>query len=352
MQTSSNGSHVILRVMKLAGAIVCVALTLFVVESHRDRFFSQRAPRAYAESQQSMASLTTTEALTATLKFAHAVYVVPENASITVDLVVEDASDLAGWEAVLVYDPAFLAPTQLTAGDFLAGSGRVQDVLGPRETVPGRLLIGSYTHGTTPTVNGNGVLAHVTFSALSAGRTLVNIDNTVLVSLADLGIVEVQPATSFGTEIVYDTPLAVALASLDATATASGVMLTWETVSEIDNQGFHVLRSASSGASATAQAFVPSLAPGSSQGARYEWLDTDVSPGSTYFYWLEDIATSGIITRHGPVRIELQTPTAVKSGDLVAGSASTSFDLWWLALLCVAATLVGGALGVWKYAKH
>jgi hypothetical protein len=338
--------------MRLAGLIVCVALTLLVFEIHRDHFSLLRVSHANAAPQQSMSSLTTTETLTATIKFAHDVYVVPENASITVDLVVEDVSNLAGWEAVLVYDPAFLAPTQLAAGDFLAGSGRVQDVLGPREYIPGRLLIGSYTHGTTPAVNGNGVLAHVTFSALEAGRTLVNIDNSVLVSLADLGVVEVQPATSFGTEIVYDAPLAIALARFDATATASGVMLTWETVSEIDNQGFHVLRSGSTDVSATAQAFVPSLAPGSSQGASYEWLDTDVSLGSTYFYWLEDISTSGILTRHGPVRIELQTPTAVKSSDPVVGSASTSLDLWLLASICVAATLAGGALGVWRYAKR
>ena len=176
MQIRRHGSHVLFRVMKHAGVIVCVALTLLVVEIHRDHFFPQWVPRAYAEPHQSIASLTTTEALTATIKSAQNVYVVPEIPSITVDLVVEEAGNLAGWEAVLVYDPAFLAPTQMTPGDFLSGSGRIQDVLGPREIVPGRLLIGSSTHGTAPPVNGNGVLAHITFSVLNTGRTLVNID--------------------------------------------------------------------------------------------------------------------------------------------------------------------------------
>jgi hypothetical protein len=339
-------------VLKQAGVIVCIALTLLVVEIHRDHYFPQSVSRAYAEPHRSIASLTTTEALTATIRFAQDIYVVPENPSITVALVVEDAESLAGWEAVLVYDPAFLVPTQMTPGDFVSGSGRIQSVLGPREAVPGRLLIGSSTHGTALPVNGNGVLAHITFSVLNTGRTLVNIDNDVLASLPDIGIVEVQPATNVGTEIVQNAPLAVALARFDATAMASGVLLTWETVSEIDNQGFHVFRSSTPDAPGTVQAFVPSLVPGNSQGASYQWLDTDVSPGGTYFYWLEDVTTSGILTLHGPVRIELQTPTAVKSSDLVVESATALIDPWWLALAGVVAVLVGGAYSVWKYAQR
>ncbi len=343
--------HVRLRVMRLAGFIVCAALTLLVGEIDRDCFSPPRARRANAAPQQSFASLASTEALTATIKFAQDVYVVPEDASITVDLVVEDTANLAGWEAVLVYDPAVLAPTQMIAGNFLSESGRTQEVLGPREDVPGRLLIGGYTHGTTPTVTGNGALAHVTFSVHDTGRTLVNIDNAVLASLLDPGVVEVQPATTVGTEIVHDAPLAIALARFDATATAGGVLLTWETISEIDHWGFHILRSSTPDADGTLQAIVPSPAPGSGQGASYQWLDTDVSAGETYFYWLDEIATSGILTLHGPVAIELQTPTAVESSDLFVKSATGLIDLRWLVFACVTAVLVGGAYSVWRFVQ-
>jgi len=84
-------------------------------------------------------------------------------------------------------------------------------------------------------------------------------------------------------------PLAVTLASFEAQAQTNSILLTWETVSEIDNAGFNLYRSNSSAGPGELQAFVPSAAPGSSQGAIYEWTDLDVQPGVTYFYWLEAI---------------------------------------------------------------
>jgi hypothetical protein len=36
----------------------------------------------------------------------------------------------------------------------------------------------------------------------------------------------------------------------------------------------------------------PSAAPGDVMGAQYDYIDTDVLIGNTYFYWLEDLDTS------------------------------------------------------------
>jgi hypothetical protein len=349
MQSKSNGSQAILRIITCAGAIVCVVLTLLVIGIHGGNA-SLKPVRAYAEPNQTISQIKATEDTTATIKFAQDVYIVSDNSSITVDLIVVGASNSAGWEAVLVYNPAFLTPTQVTPGAFLSGSGRTQDVLGPRETIPGRLLIGSSTHGTALPVNGSGVLAHITFNVLATGRTLVTIDNGLLVALPNVGIVEVQPTTVRGTEIVHDSPLAVVLAHLDATSTGSGVALTWETVSEIDNLGFDVYRNSTPSAPGAQQVFVPSLAPGNSQGASYQWLDTNVSPGSTYFYWLENVSTGGIATRHGPIGIEYQSPTAVKLTDLVVDRGATLTHLWWwVTLACIAVVFAGGVYSVWKH---
>jgi len=43
--------------------------------------------------------------------------------------------------------------------------------------------------------------------------------------------------------------------------------------------------------------------PGSPFGAEYEFIDSDATGFQTYFYWLEDIDVSGVITLHGPVEV-------------------------------------------------
>ena len=107
-------------------------------------------------------------------------------------------------------------------------------------------------------------------------------------------------------------PLAVTLASFEAQGQTSSILLTWETVSEIDNAGFNLYRSDSSAGPGELQTFVPSAAPGSSQGAAYEWTDLDVLPGVTYFYWLEAIDLNGQATLLGSVNAMVQSPTAVR----------------------------------------
>ena len=107
-------------------------------------------------------------------------------------------------------------------------------------------------------------------------------------------------------------PLAVILANFEAQGQTNSILLTWETVSEIDNVGFNLYRSDFSAGPRELQTFVPSAAPGSSQGAAYEWTDLDVQPGVTYFYWLEAIDLNGQATLLGSVSAIVQPPTAVR----------------------------------------
>jgi hypothetical protein len=123
--------------------------------------------------------------------------------------------------------------------------------------------------------------------------------------------------------------LAVTLADLRAESQNDHVLITWETVSEMNNQGFNLYRSTSpdtAGQKINA-ALIPSQAPGSAQGAVYTWQDAEVTAGATYYYTLEDLDISGASSLHGPVSVVFQAPTAVTLGDLAASPASLPASL-------------------------
>ncbi len=129
------------------------------------------------------------------------------------------------------------------------------------------------------------------------------------------------------------TPLAVTLASFDAQAMADRIQLSWETVSEANNAGFNLYRSASP------------AAPGSTQGASYSYEDTEVSAGQTWYYWLEDVDLNGATSLHGPVSATLQAPTAVTLDALQAQAANPGSVTTWGALVA-ALIAAAGVLGV------
>ncbi len=141
-------------------------------------------------------------------------------------------------------------------------------------------------------------------------------------------------------------PLAVTLASFDAQAQAGHVLVSWETVSELNNAGFNLYRTGSVGDGEPSRrdrpeqgellAFVPSQAPGSTLSASYSYADLNVEPGQTYWYWLEDVDLSGATTLHGPVSVVYDAPTAVTLSAVQAertDAAALSVALVLLALL-------------------
>ncbi|MEZ4770521.1 MAG: LamG-like jellyroll fold domain-containing protein, partial [Caldilineales bacterium] len=94
---------------------------------------------------------------------------------------------------------------------------------------------------------------------------------------------------------VTDTPLAVTLASFDATTQPGAVLLTWETVSEIDNLGFNLYRAEVESGSWTQlnQDLIASPNPGGAAGNSYQWTDSGVTPGVRYWYRLEAVDLAG-----------------------------------------------------------
>ena len=175
----------------------------------------------------------------------------------------------------------------------------------------------------------------VDFSACPAAQQ-TRYTNTVTGFLGEDPPGEVEVTSAL--DVFYPcTTLAVTMADFRAEPQSDHVLVSWETVSELDNLGFNLHRSESPNAPGQQinAGLIPSQAPGSAQGARYTWQDYDVIAGATYHYWLEDVDLNGATTLHGPVSITYQAPTAVALGDLAAGSA----DAPWTGLPPVAALI-------------
>lgn len=96
---------------------------------------------------------------------------------------------------------------------------------------------------------------------------------------------------------------AVEVAAFDAAPQDNGVMLTWETATELDNLGFNIYRAQSQVGELIKlnPSLIASKTLGSLTGASYSFLDDSAMPGVTYYYWLEDIDAFGGSSRHGPV---------------------------------------------------
>jgi len=101
-------------------------------------------------------------------------------------------------------------------------------------------------------------------------------------------------------------PTLITLSHFRAETTDTGVRLTWQTESEVENTGFHIWRSTEEDGDyiRLTDALIP--ATGSETvAAAYEYEDETAEAGTRYYYKLEDIDANGDSVMHGPVT----TPT-------------------------------------------
>ncbi len=136
-------------------------------------------------------------------------------------------------------------------------------------------------------------------------------------------------------------PNAITLESFTATKTEDGtVMLDWMTSAEFDHAGFNVYR-ADSNQFVNAVTLNAQIIPSNGiqgQGGRYALEDTTTEAG-IWFYWLEDIDIYGERTLHGPVEINMSSPTAVTVSQ-VSLTLVTAQVVMMLAMLLVGLTAV------------
>ncbi len=113
--------------------------------------------------------------------------------------------------------------------------------------------------------------------------------------------------------VVFTTPLPVELTSLLATTNEGVVMITWQTVTEVDNVGFNVLRKTRDEASFTQ---IASFTTNSSlRGAgtsnspkKYSFVDNNVASGITYSYKVQSVATTGAVKDWNAIAVTVGVP--------------------------------------------
>lgn len=220
-------------------------------------------------------------------------------------------------------------------------------------TTPGERIVNQAVTAGTNTINGIPIPANAAVGVPIAMRFRLYAGTT---EPAEQSPQAAQP-TGRGTggeaedQSVQAIPLATTVTGFGATAQASGIQLAWETTSELNTQGFNVYRSPSPAAPQTLLAFVPSQAPGSTGGASYTWLDPNVAPGQTYYYWLEHVDLSGATTLYGPVEATAQAPTAVTLSGLGAASQSGGASAGRPPVLLLLALAAGAVGGLWLWAR-
>ncbi|MCM2276947.1 MAG: C25 family cysteine peptidase [Oligoflexia bacterium] len=114
----------------------------------------------------------------------------------------------------------------------------------------------------------------------------------------------------------------VSMMSLQATGYDGAVSVDWITGSELDHSGFNVYRSASpdSGYIQINPSLIRNFSSSTLGHGRYRFVDTSVQNGRSYFYRVEDVATNGTRTFHGPVSA---TPRA-GAGPVPSASTGTN----------------------------
>ncbi len=94
-----------------------------------------------------------------------------------------------------------------------------------------------------------------------------------------------------------DIPLPVSLASFDAIAATDGIHLSFTTASETDNARFEIWKGASADGAFVKLVDLPSQGNSSTE-QRYEFTDTDVTAGRSYWYYLADVDLQGNRSEH------------------------------------------------------
>lgn len=91
---------------------------------------------------------------------------------------------------------------------------------------------------------------------------------------------------------VQGEPTAISLAGYTLSPGRGGVQIDWETASEINNVGFHILRSKSNDVATAVRVnpeIILSQATGRMVGAAYTYVDASATAWVTYHYWLEAV---------------------------------------------------------------
>lgn len=142
--------------------------------------------------------------------------------------------------------------------------------------------------------------------------------NLVLLSAALLGLAAVLVVALTSSDVMgrllrgtAGSRGSVAVTTFAGWSEQGAAHIQWQTDSETDIVGFLLYQSESDGASyeQLTQDPIPSQAPGG--GGTYNFVNSEVVAGQTYFYKLESVDSLGTINEHGPISIMIYPISAL-----------------------------------------
>lgn len=98
----------------------------------------------------------------------------------------------------------------------------------------------------------------------------------------------------------------IVLLYFSAVSAENGILVSWETATEVNNFGFNIYRAEQvegERIKLNPELIMSALGPGGLEGAKYEFLDETAVVGVTYYYWLEDVPLESGVTPglYGPI---------------------------------------------------
>jgi len=125
---------------------------------------------------------------------------VSTGSSATLDVNISDVTDLYGFQFDLSFAPSILSANGTTEGPFLPSGGTTFFVPGTIDNTNGTISTTADTLiGAISGVNGGGTLAFVTFTALAAGTSSIDLSNVLLI---DSGFNPIDTSLESGSVIV------------------------------------------------------------------------------------------------------------------------------------------------------
>ena len=115
------------------------------------------------------------------------------NETFVVQVMIEAAADLGGFQFDLTYDPSILQVQEAVVGDFLESTDRSAVPVGPEvDNAEGWAAFGAASFGSGPGPSGAGVLATITCIARGGGSTVLHLQEVQVLDTA----LSVQPITA------------------------------------------------------------------------------------------------------------------------------------------------------------
>jgi hypothetical protein len=144
------------------------------------------------------------EALVApTIRFDPSSSTVSTGATLGVNIVVDNAADLGGFEFTMTFDPAVVTAVTVTLGSFLGSTGRSVGAVTPIiDNTTGTVKYAAFSWGVGLGPDETGTLAVVTLQAVAAGSTSLNFSQAQLTDTQWDPMTVVTPTMTSGTVTV------------------------------------------------------------------------------------------------------------------------------------------------------